>query len=245
LAVTLLSPALAGLAVLLFGWRKAADDQRAMVLTYALILVAATLLGCVVIRASATACALALPALAWQIACWLPGSDPLASPRTRLARLIGIVLVALPWVPASALVRALNPDKAASANAAFTCKPELAAAALAQLPRGTFLVPFDYAAELLAAGPHSVVASPHHRGMAAMRWTIETFRASPDAARTALAARGVDYVAVCPGQPELVNYTAAAPQGFGAVLARGAVPGWLEAVPMPAASGLQVWRVRR
>lgn len=244
LAVTLLSPAFAGLAVLLFSSRKAEGDHRAMLFAYALILAAATLLGCVVIRASASACALALPPLAWQIARWLPGSDPLASPQTRVMRLLGIVLVALPWVPASALVRAMIPDKAASANAAFTCKPELAAAGLAQLPRGTVLTPFDYAAELLAAGPHAVVASPHHRGMAAMRWTIETFQASPDAARVALGARGVEYVAVCPGQPELVNYTAAAPHGLGAVLARGAAPDWLEAVPMPAASGLRVWRVR-
>ncbi len=243
LAATLISPALAGLAVLLFSLPSAQEEQRAMLQAYALILAAAVLVGSLVVRASATACGLALPALAWQIARWQPGADPAASPRVRLLRLFGIVLVALPWVPALALVRAVS-GSAPAPQVAFICKPDKAATELAKLPPGLILTPFDYSAELLAAGPHSVVASPHHRGTAAMRWTIETFTAAPAAARSAIAARGVSYVAVCPGQPELVNQALDAPSGFGAALAAGAVPDWLDEVPMPEASGLRVWRVR-
>ena len=72
---------------------------------------------------------------------------------------------------------------------------------------------------------------------------FEVFLGRPDDAGARLAARGVDYVAFCPGAPERHNYAAAAPEGLAAALSRGEVPEALEPVPIEG-TDLAVYRRR-
>ena len=59
-----------------------------------------------------------------------------------------------------------------------------------------------------------------------------------------MAARGIDYVAFCPGAPERYNYVAAAPTSLVAALSRNEVPRFLERIPFDD-TDLAVFRVRR
>ncbi len=71
-----------------------------------------------------------------------------------------------------------------------------------------------------------------------------TIRIKRLGARRVIAENGIDYVAICPGASEHLNYARAAPQGLAARLGRGEVPGYLEAFPGDAKATLRVFRVR-
>ena len=58
-----------------------------------------------------------------------------------------------------------------------------------------------------------------------------------------MAARGIDYVAFCPGAPERYNYAAVAPKSLVAALSRNEIPGFLERIQL-ANTDLAVFRVR-
>jgi len=65
------------------------------------------------------------------------------------------------------------------------------------------------------------------------------------AAKRVLAQRRIDYVAICPGSPERINFERAAPEGLTARLSRGEVPDYLEAASGDPLEPLRVFRVRR
>jgi hypothetical protein len=111
------------------------------------------------------------------------------------------------------------------------------------LPRGEILAPMDIGPRLLLETPHTVIASAHHRGQAGMHFAIALFLGPPERARTALAARGTAYVAVCPDSNEIARFRSASPDGFLARLADGQRFTWLE--PVPAAGNLKLWRIVR
>ena len=64
------------------------------------------------------------------------------------------------------------------------------------------------------------------------------------APKAEMAARGIDYVAFCPGAPERYNYAAVAPKSLVAALGRNEIPGFLERIPLDS-TDLAVFRVRR
>ena len=73
---------------------------------------------------------------------------------------------------------------------------------------------------------------------------IVAFLGPDRGARSVMARRGATLVAVCPTGSESQVYARFAPHGFMAHLIAGQVPDWLEPVPVPAQSGVKVWRVR-
>ena len=73
---------------------------------------------------------------------------------------------------------------------------------------------------------------------------LDMFLAAPDDAKARMAARGIDYVAFCPGAPERYNYVAAAPDSLVAALSKNQPPGFLERIPADV-TDLVIYRVRR
>ncbi|MEA2872950.1 MAG: hypothetical protein QOH67_2926 [Hyphomicrobiales bacterium] len=106
-------------------------------------------------------------------------------------------------------------------------------AALAQLPAGVVATDVNYGPFVLALTPHAVLTAPYHRLSTAIVAAHRAFAAPPEQARGMLAALQADYVAVCGAQ---------APDGLSPVehdaslwgrLQAGAVPGWLQPLPLP------------
>lgn len=89
--------------------------------------------------------------------------------------------------------------------------------------------------ELLYHTPHSVVATPYHRNTAGIVDTIEFLRSTTDSEpRALIAARAIDLVLICPGDPEAGNYRTKT--GAPTLLMRleaGRPPPWLAAVSLP------------
>ncbi len=231
------------------------DWLRAWWFEYALLLAAALLIAVFVARASALAGAMAAVPLGWQVMTWLKAAR---QPRRRHGRplaLTGIILCLAPAAPLT-LLDAAAPGLAHSAPAATasprqhpqrasSCRIGSAAKALNALPAGAILAPLDIGPRLLLETPHSVVATGHHRAGPAMRRVIDAFTGTPDRALAIARRDRLDYVAFCPdlGEPSL--YAAAAPGGLAARLRAGQAPAWLEPVPLPQGSNLQVYRILR
>lgn len=216
---------------------------------YAIILGGSLLVAVFVSRAGAVACVLAAPPLAWQLRGWLRAIRTMERPAPRLAAMAGVCCALLPAFPAMLLASAM-PARASLGGApdapikAADCRVQDSGAALANLPKGEIYAPLDIAPELLLVSDHTVVATGHHRGHEAMKVLLETALAPEAEAHAMLAARGTDYVAICPSLGEARMYARIAPQGFVAALAKGEAPNWLEPVAVEGLSGLQMWRIK-
>lgn len=231
--------------------RQSAGWLRRVWSDYALVLAAALLVAVFVARAGAVACALAAPPLAWQVNQWLRAARRMKSAPGRMAAMAGVALALVPTFPLT-LLGPVMPAQAARGGPAplagslrqSDCDIAAARAALAALPQGEIYAPLDIAPALLLESRHTVVATPHHRGHEAIRVVIETALGDPGQAHARLAARGTDYIALCPGLNEPRNYAHEAPGGFMARLLAGDAPGWLEPVELPEGTSLKLWRVR-
>jgi hypothetical protein len=115
-------------------------------------------------------------------------------------------------------------------------------AALARLPAGLVATDVNYGPFVLALTPHSVLTAPYHRLSTAIVAAHRAFAAPPEQARAMLSVLHTDYVAVCGAQ---------APDGLSPTerdaslwdrLQAGAVPDWLEPVPLP--GPFAVYRVK-
>ncbi|MFW5633506.1 MAG: hypothetical protein ACOCYR_01285 [Erythrobacter sp.] len=226
---------------------------------YALLLGAALLVALLVARAGAVACALAAPPLAWQIIRWWRAARGMRSPVRRMGMTLGIALVLVPTLPLTVIGPALSAAATATAPAASPraggaaivpslrgsrCDIAGAGAMLGALPPGEIFAPIDIAPALLVESPHTVIATPHHRGDRGLRFVIETATGDAAAAREALRARGTAYVALCRDLGEPYRYAALAPGGFMAALLGGEAPDWLEPVAAGADGSFRMWRVR-
>lgn len=127
---------------------------------------------------------------------------------------------------------------------AGTCQRVADYAPLATLPRGRVLAFIDSGPFILMQSGHAVLAAPYHRNQAGNVAMLDMFLAAPNDAKLRMAARGIDYVAFCPGAPERYNYVARAPASLVAALSRSDVPGFLERIPLDG-TDLVVYRVRR
>ncbi|MEE4289688.1 MAG: hypothetical protein V2J14_09990, partial [Erythrobacter sp.] len=216
---------------------------------YALLLAASIVIALLVARAGAVACLLAAPPLAWQLNRWLRALRVTDAALPRLAGLTAVACVLLPTLPLS-LSALVLPAQAQMAGAVAgqlklsDCRIEANAHILDALEPGEVFSPLDIAPQLLLVSHHTVPATGHHRGNAGMASVIGTMLGSSDAARTTLAARGSDYLALCPGLIEPQNYAGAAPQGFAADLLKGREPDWLEPVATAEGTSLKLWRIR-
>lgn len=240
-------PPMIGLAAALRLARRSEGERRQWWLLYAAILAGALAIALLVARAAAISSALAVVPLGWQLSVWLSALKRPANPLLRageLLRAAGLIFCTLlPVVPAMALERLLGVDDAeASAPVTIACNTRHAKSALAALPPGGILAPLDMGPDLLIATDRHVLATGHHRGARSMRLVIDAFSGTPEQARAIMRRKRLDYVAICPGVQELDLYRERAPDGFAARLESGRAPGWLAPEPMPAKSGLLLWR---
>lgn len=135
-------------------------------------------------------------------------------------------------------------DKSAAAEikGAHACLTPEALAPLRGLAPGRIAASFDLGPYILAYTPHGVFAGPYHRDNKGNRVVIDAFLADPAAAETVLRGAGANLVLWCKNEP--AGFAKRAPDGLGAMLAKGEAPSWLE--PLPQSSDtLLVFAVRR
>ena len=242
-------PPLIGLAAAIRLALRSDGDMRRWWVIYAAILAGALAIGLAVARASSIPGVMAALPLGWQLSQWLGALRRPRNPLLRGAELAAaaavIFAVLLPVVPVLAIEKLLttdSPSKQAAANPDGPCTIRPARAAIAMEPPGGVLAPLDMGPDILINTDRAVLATGHHRGAKAMRLLIDAFSGSPDEAQAIMRARGLRYLAICPSLQELDLYRERAPGGFAAQLSAGNVPDWLEPIPMPASSGMQLWR---
>ncbi|WP_370074059.1 MULTISPECIES: hypothetical protein [Salipiger] len=168
---------------------------------------------------------------------------------------LACALLALPmsWVQlvtgaetlADHVARPANAAPAAPDHDAQACFTPGAMAALAALPEGVVSAPSNFGTHVLLHSGHRTLSAPYHRNQDGMRAQLEiTLAATPEAAQAALVRHGIDYMLVCPGDPELTTLANAGFDGFGHALEGGAVPGFLTAIPTgDSESALRIYRV--
>lgn len=222
-------------------------DQRRRIQAQGFVLLWSVLVAILVFRAVSVAAAIAVPlqaVCAFLLFRWARARASIGARTAATALALAFILPGALVTYAAKLTGGSAPADVAAeaANAGCDTVPNLSR--LGGLPTGTVLAPFDLGPGILLATPHSVLASSHHRNHEAMADQIRIFRAAPDRARALMKRRRIDYLALCPGEPELNNYRHRDPKGLGAGLARGAAPDWLEPVSLPGTHGLKVWQVR-
>jgi hypothetical protein len=129
-------------------------------------------------------------------------------------------------------------------NAEKECLDPASASLLASVPPGEVLAPVFYGPSVLVLSQHKVVSGPYHRAGRAILDTVHATHRPPWAARSVIASRDVDYVAVCSTSRESAIAAKKAPDGLLATLLSGQAPAWLESVPATGEStALRLWRV--
>jgi hypothetical protein len=212
-------------------------------------LVAATLLAALVMRAGATANAIAVPGVAWALSAMLARARAIPAVLPRAGATAAALLIASPGLVAIALLGFPQTQAARSTPARVaardrpTCTDGTQVRAVEQLPPALLFAPIDIGPDIIVATHHRAVASGHHRNMAAMHDILAAFTGTPEEAHRLIVARGAQYVVVCPGLNEPEIYRETAPDGFWARLERGERFPWLEPVSIHG-SPVLVWKLR-
>lgn len=205
------------------------------------------LLSILIIRTISVATAFAIPVTAVLVASLFRQYRQSKIPLRRIGLVAAMLVLLVPGAAVSALI-GMFPDISDQKEKRVTsaddlCQSALSVRALARLPTGTFIAPFDMGPTILAQTPHKVLASSHHRNERAMHDHIQIFRSTPAAARKLVHARGINYLAACPAEAELGFYAKQDPQGLWAQIKANRTPDWLTPLP-DHGDGIKVWRVR-
>lgn len=240
MAGILLLPVLAGLAGTLAAAKRNAE-RRGDWLALALLLVGATLVAVMVMRAMGVAHLLALPGIARLM---IHGFAAAQASRHALTRVAGsVALVIATPVGLSAIWIALVAPAEKPAKAGTDCRAAATLAPLRALPPGTLFAPLDMGPDILVQTRHSVIGTAHHRNAAGITAVLEGFMAPPDQAWAVIRRTNADYVVTCAGLAEVTLYGKERPAGLSAMLASGRTPPWL--APLPAKGPLHIYRVVR
>lgn len=245
---SILLPSLFGLVGTGLGAWSNRDDQNASMRWLMLfpLLIGATLVAVMVMRAMSVAHLLAIPGLSWILLTLLRRT--LGSSRSVVRVLGSASLVLLTpggissiWVLA---VAALVPDED-KPLVTGECRPSAKLTPLTHLPKGTILASLDIGPTILVRTPHSVIGTGHHRNAAGITAVIQSFTDTPAQAEPLLRAlnggKGVDYVVTCTELTENEQYIAMAPHGLAAQLYRNHVPAWLQ--PLPGKGPLHIYKM--
>jgi hypothetical protein len=139
-------------------------------------------------------------------------------------------------------VAAPSPSRPGMAERAF-CARNDAYAPLARLPAGLVATDINYGPYVLALTPHAVVAAPYHRVVGGILAAQAILLSPPEAARRAVEADRVTYVAICGHRTSTGVVPAAG--SLWAELDAGHIPAWLEENPGSGDDQFRVFRVRR
>lgn len=151
----------------------------------------------------------------------------------------------LAFDPINALagVKSAENDQKANTAVSAACVTAESVAAFAKLPPARVLASFDVGPALLRFTPHSVIGANYHRNQRGMVAAIETGMAKPDEALLRLEAENIRYLLVCDNDPLVARIAAEYPASLFAALSRKDIPGYLDAFPTDAGSGLKVYEL--
>lgn len=236
----ILLPSMLGLGAALLAARTAQGEARLRWLLLALLLLGATGVAMLVMRALSVAHVLALPGIAWLLIALF---RRIQSARTALVRVSGSVALALLTpVGLSALWTALASPPEPAAQKGGDCRSASMLAPLRALPPATLFAPLDLGPDILARTGHSVIGTAHHRNAVGITTVIQGFVDRPDQARATIAQTRATYLVTCNGLNELRLYAKTNPAGLAALLAKGKPPAWLE--QLPTKEPLRLYRIR-
>jgi len=240
-------PASGVIGYLVMLWRERRDPDRLVpwaALAAPAFIAAGTLLW--QSRAGPAAQLLAVPgaaAIGWLL---IPRIQQSGNMLVRVVGTVGTFVIISGLGPQWALnLKPEQPNKRLQAvNRANSLCPTLPALRpIAQQPKGYVLTLLDLGPRLIAVTHHSTLAGPYHRNQQAILDLMRVWRGDEANARRTIAARGFDYVLICPGLSESTMYSSAAPKGFYQQLAKGRAPAWLEPIALPKNSPYKMWRV--
>ena len=245
----ILLPPVAGLIGSIMAARSAETAKaRDRWLTVALLLIGATLVAMLVMRAMSVAHVLALPGIAWLMLRLFKRAQQQSATVTRVfasssvALLTPAALCAL-WIAATAGAE----DDGKAPTPAGECRTASALTPLQQLPRSTLFAPLDMGPDILIRTHHNVIGTAHHRNAAGITAVVEGFTAPPARAREILAAlnggKGPDYLVACPSLNEFRHYAQEHRGSLAAMLDKGDHPAWLKPLGLKGTKSLRVYRI--
>src|SRR5258708_11085314 len=109
----------------------------------------------------------------------------------------------------------------AAQDAASSCPTVSSLAPRAVLAPGRVMAPIDLGPGILAATGHSVFAAPYHRNNDGNLAMLHVMLAVPPIAQQMLSDRRVDYIVMCAGGSDQMEFGQLAPDGLAARLSRG------------------------
>ena len=126
-------------------------------------------------------------------------------------------------------------------NAQVACGEDESLAPLKALPPGRVAGFVDQGPGVLGFTRNAVIAGPYHRDGDGIEDTLAIFTGTPDAARTILQKRGINYLMTCKAAPDWNYYIAKAPDGLLARLSQNRAPEWL--IPAGQKNDVTVWKI--
>ena len=236
----ILLPPLLGLGSALLAAHTTQGEARMRWLLLALLLLGATGVAMLVMRALSVAHVLALPGIAWLLIALF---RRIQSARAALVRVSGSVALALLTpVGLSALWTALASPPEPAAQKGGDCRSASMLAPLRALPPATLFAPLDLGPDILARTGHSVIGTAHHRNAVGITTVIQGFVDRPNQAHATIGRTRATYLVTCGGLNELRLYAKTNPAGLAALLAKGKPPAWLE--QLPTKEPLRLYRIR-
>lgn len=187
------------------------------------------------VRVAASACALAVPGVAWaSLRCFDRLSATPGRPALLAATVVGLLGNGAAWSLATGTAaRVLAPASAATrlgAGDPASCFLPSAYEPLAALPPGLVLSTIDPGSAILAATSHAVLAAPYHRNSFGNRAALLAFVAPPAEARAIVAEARATLIALCRASNEVAEDVALHPGGLAGALMAGRIPDWLEPI---------------
>lgn len=247
----ILLPPLAGLAASILAMRAAPQGvarDRWIVVT--ILLIGATLVAVMVMRAMSVAHVFALPGLSWLMLRLFQHAQRQTRAVIRVfassavALLAPAALCAL-WIAGTAGAEDTIKDSPTNAG---ECRTAEALAPLRTLPPSTLLAPLDMGPDILIRTRHRVIGTAHHRNAAGITAVVEGFTAPPVQARAIIArlnaGRGPDYLIACTSLNEFRHYAKEHRGSLAAALDQGRPPQWLKPVQLRGATALRVYQIR-
>lgn len=234
-----------GLVGSIAAWSRSTGAARMRWTMLLAILISAITLTLFVMRAGATANALAIPGGAWLLLAMLLRARRVEPVARRVIASAGALLIVSPGLVVGVVVAAVPTGSSIiqdRAPARPGCSGVADVRALAQLPPSTLFAPIDVTPEIIATTQHRAIAGAYHRNDAALHLVLTGFVGAPDRAHDAIQSSGAAYLVACPRLGETDLYRKTAPNGLWARLDRGERFAWLTPVPI-VGSPVLAWRV--
>ncbi|NIJ32995.1 hypothetical protein [Sphingomonas oligoaromativorans] len=212
---------------------------------YGFLLLAATAIGVLVLRAGAVSNILAIPGALMLLRIVSTPIRAFRLPAARILAQAGAVLLLLPVTPAMLAAGAVTPPASEKrAGDAFAACTDLAHVhRLDALPTSLWLSDLDFASAIVSSTRHSVIAASYHRTPQAMDDVLRFFATDEAQARAVVEQRRPAYVYFCPASNSARGLAQAAPGDIAARLIAGRPPSWLRPVAMPEVPDAQVYSV--